>query len=113
MGLESLSGSYASLSALFLRSAYAAAGRSDSFLLTVAEYFPFPSLLPTSMTHLHLKGRNMATLYQHKSAVNTFVHRFSCPQMRISSGSITSDGFADLLGILTLNSTKSGLTVLR
>lgn len=77
--LGSLSDSYSSFLASFLGSAHAAAYRSDSFFLKVAEYFLV--CLTPCMAHLVLKGRNIATWCQHdKNAVSTFVHIFCGPE---------------------------------
>lgn len=64
---SSLSGSYSPCSASFLKSSHAAAYRSGSFLLMVAEYFLVP--LP-GMAHLVLKWRSAAPFQHNKNAVN-------------------------------------------
>lgn len=116
MVLGSFSGS-CSISASFLRSAYAAAYKSESFFfffLRVAEYFPFPSLPPTAYDSPASQGMEHGHFVSAKQERSEHIYAYLLvAENDISSGCITSDGFAELLGIHTLNSAKSGQTVLR
>ena len=100
-------------SASFLRSAAAAAFRSDFFFPDSCRVFPISQFASHHMlTPLLLQGRSTATLCQY-NAMNTLVRIFLWPRLRMSSGSVTNDGFAELLSVCTFNSAKYGQTVLR
>lgn len=92
--------------ASFLKAARAAAYRSGSFLLTVAEYF---LVLPPALARLVLKWRSPATL----SAGQECNEHLWCTFLPMAPGCMTSNGFAELLDIRTLNFTESGQTDFR